>query len=231
MAQNACRGYVCDPRFRLGCFDVRDESVVLADEALPLAVEIDSVSGAVRRVFTWPVSSGLRGRPVALDVLILGDSVMVASPAAGGVIQLDRRSGDCVLIPLEADVGALTACADGVWAVAGPDWYRPGPGGPMADGEARTRPVAWEEPTAAEIARDQERRQRVRLAGTQRPPGGHARRCAKWRRAEGDRVVLGPATPVWHIRGGAARRIDVDWESPRLAAVAGLHRGCLPAAG
>jgi hypothetical protein len=30
---------------RLGCFDVRDGSVVVADEALPVAVEVDGVSG------------------------------------------------------------------------------------------------------------------------------------------------------------------------------------------
>ena len=214
-------GMSANRQFRLGCFDASGGSVVLADDGLPLAVEIDGMSGAVRRVFTWPVSPELRGRPVALDVLLLGESVMVASPAAGGVIRLDRRSGESALIPLEADVGTLTACGDAVWAVAGPDWYRPGPGGPLADGGGRTRPVVWEEPTAAEIARDEERSRRIRPSRTQRPPGGHARAVADPRRAEGDCVALGPATPVWHIRGGAARRIDVDWESPRLAAVVG----------
>jgi hypothetical protein len=47
------------------------------------------------------------------------------------------------------------------------------------------------------------------------------RTVADLRQAEGDDVILGPPTPVWHIRAGTARRIDADLEAPRLAAVAG----------
>jgi hypothetical protein len=60
---------------RLGCFDVRDGAVVLADEALPIAVEADAASGAVTGVFTWPVAMGRRDRPMALDTLLLSDSI------------------------------------------------------------------------------------------------------------------------------------------------------------
>lgn len=60
--------------FRIGCFDVRDESVVAADDELPIAVEVDISSGQVIRVFSWPLSPGLRCRPVANDVLMAGDS-------------------------------------------------------------------------------------------------------------------------------------------------------------
>jgi hypothetical protein len=206
---------------RLGCFDVRDGYVVVADEALPLAVEVDGVSGQVARVFAWPVLPELRDRPMTHDVLVLGESIMISSPAAGGIVVIDRGSGQVTVISLEADAGTLTACGDAVWAVAGPGWYRPGPGGPRADGGGRTRPVAWEEPTAAEIARDEEHSRRSALAGRPRPADLEVRTVADLRQAEGDNVILGPATPVWHIRAGAARRIDADLEAPRLAAVAG----------
>lgn len=59
--------------FRIGCFDARDGSVVLVDDSLPLAVEVDGVTGEVTQVLTWPVSPRLRDRPVAHDVLILGE--------------------------------------------------------------------------------------------------------------------------------------------------------------
>jgi hypothetical protein len=99
---------------RLGCFDARQGVVLIADQSLPVAVEVDGFSGQVIRVFTWPLSPGLRDRPTALDVLISGKSVMIASPAPGGVVVIDRSSGQATVIPLEADVGALTACGDAV---------------------------------------------------------------------------------------------------------------------
>jgi len=42
---------------RLGCFDVRDGAVVVADATLPIVAEADAASGAVRRVFTWPLAT------------------------------------------------------------------------------------------------------------------------------------------------------------------------------
>ncbi len=212
--------------FRLGCFDARSGLLVAADESLPLAAEIDCRSGAVTRVLSWPVAPGLRDRPVALDVLVTGEAVLIASPAAGGVIRFDHHQGDHTLISLDADAGALTACGDAVWAVARPDWCHTGPGEPPAGGGRRTRPVAWEGPTAAEIAREEDRRRRRRRAGrADSPAAGRGWSVAERRRAEGDTVTTDPPTPVWRIRGDTARRIDADLQGPRLAAVAGTIAG------
>lgn len=143
---------ISDPRpIRLGCFDVRQDVVVIVDQSLPIAVEVDGVSGQVTQVSSWPLSPDLRSRPTALDALISGESLMIASPAAGGVVVIDRRSGQASVIPLEADVGALARA--------------------------------------------------------------------------GDYVILGPPTPVWQIRGGAARRINADLECLRLTAVGGMIVG------
>lgn len=61
---------VPDRPIQLGCFDVRNGSVVVADDSLPVAAEFDIASGMVIRVFTWPLMKDLRDRPTALDVLV-----------------------------------------------------------------------------------------------------------------------------------------------------------------
>jgi hypothetical protein len=205
---------------RLGCFDVRNGSVVVADHSLPVAAEIDGDSGAIVRVFTWPLVDDLRGRPSALDILLSDESIMIASPAAGGIVDIDRRSGAATVIPLDADVGTLTSCGDAVWAVARADWWRDESGTPLVAGPSRRRPVTWEEPTAAEIARDAEFR-RHPGSGAGMAAGGDTFSVAGWRETEGDDEEAAPATPVWVVRAGLARRIDVDLEVPRLARVGG----------
>jgi hypothetical protein len=85
--------------------------------------------------------------------------------------------------------------------------------------------VVWEEPTAAEIAAEEEDIRRDRLAGLSRPAGRRPRTVAELRRKHGDYVILGSPTPVWQIRGRVARRIDADLESVRLAAAGGVTVG------
>ncbi len=208
--------------FRLGCLDARDGAVFAADDSLPLAVEIDAASGETVRVFSWPLSPPHAGRPAALGILARDGSVMIASPAAGGIVEIDRGTGQARIIPLDADAGTLIACGDTVWAVASPDWRGEHQGG-RRDGR---RPVIWEEPTGAEIARDQERMRHIRFHGAAaagEETGGSA--LARWRAAEGDDEDLEPPTPIWRIRGGTASRIDADLEQPVLAAAGGKLAG------
>ncbi len=134
---------------QLGCFDVRDGTVVVADESLPVAVEADAVSGSVTRVFSWPPSPRHRGRAAALSILSLEGSILVASPAAGGIVEIDRRSGGVRVISLEANVGALIRCGEAVWAVASPDWYEDASEQQQEGRPDRKRPVVWEEPDEA----------------------------------------------------------------------------------
>lgn len=199
---------------RLGCFDVRNGTLFAADESLPVAVEIDAATGETVRAFSWLLSGDHRGRPAALDILGCDDSVLVASPAAGGIVEIDRRSGQATTIPLDADAGTLLASGDAIWAVARPDWDGQPAGRP--DGK---RQVIWEEPTGEEMARHQEMMRHVRFHGTDpldEDEGG--RTLAGWRDAEGDYEDLMPPTPIWRISAGAARRIEADLEQPILAA-------------
>ncbi len=220
---------------RLGCFDVRNGSVVIADESVPVAAQFDRASGAVIRVFSWPVLHDRRDRPVALDLLVRGNSILIASPAAGGVVDIDRHSGAATLIPLDAEAGTLLAGHDVIWAIAHPDWYDNQDDELPAAPEDRQRAVIWEEPDAAEIARHQELTRRIRSHGRPaeyrlaagEPVADGADRddgdqdwltAADWMEAEGDDQAVQPPTPIWQLSGGAARRIAADLDQPILAA-------------
>ena len=206
---------------RLGCFDVRNGRVFAADDSLPVAAEIDAATGETVRVFSWPLSGDHRGRPAALDILARDDSVLIASPAAGGIVEIDRRSGQATTIPLDANAGTLLATGDAIWAVARPDGDEPPAGRP--DGK---RPVVWEEPTGEEIARHQEMMRRMHVHGAG-PLGAEedGGTLADWRDAEGDFEALMPPTPIWRVSAGTVRRIGVDLEQPILAAAGGKLAG------
>src|SRR5580693_7060549 len=207
---------------RLGCFDVRNGTVFAADESLPVAAEFDAATGETVRVFSWPLSRDHRGRPVALDILGRDDSVLIASPAAGGIVEIDRRSGQVTIIPLNADAGTLLATRDAIWAIARPDWDEPPAGRPGGK-----RPVIWEEPTEEEIARDQEMMRHLRFPEMRQFDDEEeaARTLADWRDAEGDFEDLLPPTPIWRVSAGTVRRIELDLEQPTLAAAGGKLAG------
>ena len=221
---------------RLGCFDVGNGSVVVADEPVPVAAEFDRASGAVIRVFSWPVLNDRRDRPAALDLLISGSSILIASPAAGGIVEVDRVCGESALLPLEADAGTLLAGRGAVWAVAIRDWYENQRDELQAADPGRQRPVVWQEPDGAEIARYLEPSSGVSFRGQHveyRPlaAGGRATddadqddqdqdwlTAADWMDADGDDEEVQPPTPIWRISAGAVHRIEADVEQPILAA-------------
>jgi hypothetical protein len=205
---------------RLGCFDVRNGRVFAADDSLPVVAEIDAATGETVRVFSWPLSGDHRGRPTALDILARDDSVLVASPAAGGIVEIDRRSGQATTIPLDAGAGTLLVTRDAIWAVGRPDWDEPPAGRPGGK-----RPVIWEGPTDEEMARHREMMRHLRFYGADPLDEASGRTLADWRGAEGDFEVLMPPTPIWRVSAGTARRIGVDLEQPTLAEAGGKLAG------
>ena len=217
---------------RLGCFDVRKGRVFVADDSLPVAAEIDAATGETVRVFSWLLSGDHRGRPTALDILARDDSVLIASPAAGGIVEIDRGSGQATTIPLDADAGTLLATGDAIWAVGRPGWYEPPAGSPDRTGRPDgKRPVIWEEPTDEEIARHQDMMRHMGFPGAGQHGAGlpddeeDERILADWRDADGDFEDLLPPTPIWRVSAGAVRRIEVDLEQPILAAAGGKLAG------
>ena len=153
-----------------------------------IVVEIDAATGETVRVFSWLLSGDHRGRPAALDVLARDDSVLIASPTAGGIVEIDRRSRT-------AAIARSTATP----APCSPPGTRSGP---------------WPGPTGTSRRPDARREAPGRLGRADRrrdgPPSGddaapalpwgcalddeEGRRTsvADWRDAEGDFEVLMP---------------------------------------
>lgn len=211
---------------RIGSFDVLDGRIVVVDDVIPVAVEIDTSSG-VQAAHTWTLEPGLRGRATAKDMVVTPRSIVVASPAAGGLVWTDRQSGDARIVPLPDDVGWLRADGAVVWAVADPDR-------PSAHEGFRTaterRPVVWEEPTAEDMERH-----RQRMSGWMvRAPDSDddwvpavaadapIPSAADWHSTDDDGSdVVAPPTPVWKIENGDVTAVDFGGELDDLVAVDG----------
>ena len=128
---------------RVGAFDVHSDVSFLADRDVPILVVFDLTSKAVRSTHAWPLLSERRDRSVANEVLYRDGVVVVASPAAGGIVRIDPDDGYLGIIDLDEDVGSLLASGSHLWAIGAPDWLENSPG-PQTIG---TRPVVWEEVT------------------------------------------------------------------------------------
>src|SRR4029453_712467 len=101
----------------IGAFDVRDGRGGAVDGVVPLAVEADLATGRVSGVWTWETAASRRGRRVATDVVLTEAGVVVASPAAGGLVRIDRTAGVATVLALDTDVSRLVRDGDTVWAV------------------------------------------------------------------------------------------------------------------
>jgi hypothetical protein len=120
----------------IGAFDVRDGRVVAVDRDVPLAVEADLATGQVLGAWTWEPAPGRRGRLVVSDVVLTAADAVVASPAAGGLVRIDRATGVVAVLALDIDVGRLVRAGDAVWAV--------GASAEQADPTWPRRPVMWQ---------------------------------------------------------------------------------------
>jgi hypothetical protein len=176
---------------RIESFDVRDGRIAAVDGAVPLAVEADLATGRVLGVWTWEPAAGRRGRPVATDVILTGTGVVVASPAAGGLVRIDRTTGVATVLTLDADVGHLVWNGDGdaLWAVgasaeeADPTWPR--------------RPVVWEGRPAGATGPDD-------LDDDDDDDPDPSMR-------------IEPSTPVWRVEGDSVIAYDLGGRVENLA--------------
>jgi hypothetical protein len=119
-------------------FDVRDGRVVAVDEVIPLAVEADLTTGRMVGTWTWDLSTEFRDRRTATAVALTRAEIVVASPAAGGLVRIDRATGATTLVPLAMDAGQLRRDGETVWAAARNDDDE------NDFGDAPPRPVVWE---------------------------------------------------------------------------------------
>ena len=171
------------------CFDVRDGRVVAVDGVVPLAVEADLATGRVSGVWTWETAAGRRGRRVATDVVLTGAGVVVASPAAGGLVRIDRTTGVATVLAMDAEVGRLVRDGETVWAVgataeeADPTWPR--------------RPLEWHGPPA----------------GAGEPDD----RDDNFDDIEDPTFRIEPSTPVWRVDGESVTAYDLGGRVEGLA--------------
>lgn len=194
-------------------FDVVDGHVVAVDSVLPVVVVFDT-EGELLATWGWPLDPELRGRPTAEDVCLTAMHIVVASPAAGGLIRIVRDTGAVELVPLEEDIGHLIPDGETIWAVADPN--RDGAYEAFLASPDRRR-VVWEEPSAEDMERF-----RSRMSGWfGRAPGSDEEwrplvdasdptpSAADWQRDDDDEAEhIGPTTPVWRIDGVRATRVD-----------------------
>jgi hypothetical protein len=121
-------------------FDVRDGHVVAVDEIVPLAVEADLSTGEIVGTWTWDLRPELRDRRTATAVALTRADIVVASPAAGGLVRIERATGAATVVPLTVNAGRLRRDGETVWAAAGNDDYDDDDD----FGDAPPRPVVWE---------------------------------------------------------------------------------------
>ena len=121
-------------------FDVRDGHVVAVDEIVPLAVEADLSTGEIVGTWTWDLRPELRDRRTATAVALTRADIVVASPAAGGLVRIERATGATTVVPLTVNAGRLRRDGETVWAAAGNDDYDDDDD----FGDAPPRPVVWE---------------------------------------------------------------------------------------
>ncbi len=124
--------------------DVHGDLIAAGDANIPAVVLADSTTGDVLAVHTWPLSPEHRGRPRCTDVALTADEVIVASPAAGGLVRIDRATGTTTVIAFDTDVRRVFTGPGVVWVVAAPRPVDP-------DETLRPRTVEWEEPTPEEV--------------------------------------------------------------------------------
>lgn len=121
----------------------------VADDVVPVVAELDTVDGRVVELFTWGLSPSHRHLPTTTALAFAGEKLLVASPAAGGLVQIDRATGGSTVTAVPTPPLDVVVDGEVVWIVGAPD----------LDDDARpeydgTRhPVRWEEPTDKGMAR------------------------------------------------------------------------------
>jgi len=158
------------------------------------------------------------------DVLLTARLLLVASPAAGGVVRIDRASGRTEVIPLEEDAGTLLEQGGEIWVIGSVDWLEavnPAERGRMAVGR---RTVVWEGPSDAEIAREAEFHSRF-VAIPSYAESEAPWTIEQWRELEGGEEDLDPSTPIWRISETGVHRVPFDGENPIFASAGGVMVG------
>ncbi len=140
-------------RLRPGVLAAGGGRCFVADDVVPVVAEVDAADGRVVGLYTWPLSPPHRRLPTTTDLALQGDDLLVASPAAGGVVRIDRSTGAATLVPVPLPPLGLVADDDVAWVVGARDLDDDA----GTDHDGTRHPVHWVEPTAEDAARERAR--------------------------------------------------------------------------
>ena len=169
--------------------------MLAADSVIPVVVDVGIPRGDLRRAYTWALPEEHRGKPTVTDVALQGDGVLVASPAAGGLVRIERATGAISLLPLDGSPLRLAVDGPTAWVVCSSEPVA-APGDGRAPSPLLHHPVLREQ----SIEHGHEGRQ-------ERMPADH-REIAR-------------TTPVWRIAGDSVQKVDLGGEVSAEGAFAG----------
>lgn len=202
--------------------------LVACDRSYPVCI---ALVGGQQRLASWPIDERFRRRPVSADVRVVGSSVWIAAPAAGGLVRWDLDDDSVRIVPLDAPPGSLAELGGDVLVVAHPDWVA------MTDGDRGE--IGFQHPTE-----DREEEPSSfwfgtgAYAATDDEPDdddqGDDQDDDEDQDDDGsslrDSIILETERPVWRIRDGEPIRLDVGGDLHDMAAtdsgrlVAGVRR-------
>jgi hypothetical protein len=189
---------------QIGAISAHGDELLAVDELLPIAV-VFSAAGDVQAAHTWELSPTERAGNRVNSVLLTTEEILIISPAAGGVVRIDRRSGVSDTIALDPPPWFIVAAGDTVWlgdsAYDGYYLNEPTPTPP----HTVSYPVIWEEDV--EVEKDPAR---------QFPEWGPWPRLVKKKGPRpsdsiGRQAVLEVSSPghLWRLRGDRAEPVDL----------------------
>ena len=121
----------------------------VADEVVPVVAEIDIADGRVTGLYSWLLSPAWRHLPTTTAIAPQGGDLLVASPAAGGLVRIDRATGGTSVIPTPVPPLDVVVDGESMWILGAADLDDDA--GPEHDGTRH--PVRWEEPTEDDLVR------------------------------------------------------------------------------
>jgi len=195
--------------FRCRDFDVIDGRIFAIDDTQPIGVEIDASNGDLLRVLKWPLVESLRGRAAGTQVLATACTYLVDSPAAGGLVVLDRATGQSTVVPCSDQIYLLVDAEDATWLIA---W---GEGDASGSKAVDSRPVIW----------TQETETRFKGFGG----GDDGRTVEDWRADLGDVELRGPRLSVSRLVDGRLTYVPVDLDMGSFEAIDSGLVGLSPA--